>query len=278
MRRSVTPDLFIRHETASNSWDMTEIAPQVRARTLVMHPRDHPYYPTEGARKLAAAIPGARLVLSEGNTVLVPGPQAIAAMAEFLSHLSGVTVTYAASHGPEARRDGFTGRADRSGTAVILFADIVDSTALTERLGDTAFREKARDLDVTLRNIIREAGGTPVEGKLLGDGVLAVFSSARQAIEAALKCGAAGEQGGLPLHLGIHAGDVIEEDGNVFGGAVNTASRISGLSAPGEVLVSDTVRSLARTSAGVTFEDRGEQELKGVGEPVRVFAVREATA
>ncbi len=60
----------------------------------------------------------------------------------------------------------------------ILFADIVDSTALTERLGDAAFREKARELDGALRAIIREHGGTPIEGKLLGDGVLAVFTSA----------------------------------------------------------------------------------------------------
>ena len=83
----------------------------------------------------------------------------------------------------------------------------------------------------------------------------------------------AGAEASLPLHLGLHAGDVIREDNNVYGGAVNIASRISGLSAPGEVLVSETVRSLARTSAGVTFEDRGEQSLKGVGEPVRVWAV-----
>src|SRR5207249_2627677 len=69
---------------------------------------------------------------------------------------------------------------------------------------------------------------------------------------------------------------VILEDNNVYGGAVNVASRISGLSEPGEVLVSDTVRSLARTSTGVRFEDRGEQALKGVGEPMRVWAVREA--
>jgi class 3 adenylate cyclase len=67
---------------------------------------------------------------------------------------------------------------------------------------------------------------------------------------------------------------VIREDNNVYGGAVNVAARISSLSAPGDVLVSETVRSLARTSAGVTFEDRGEQSLKGVGEPVRVWAVR----
>ncbi len=69
-------------------------------------------------------------------------------------------------------------------------------------------------------------------------------------------------------------GDVIREENNVYGGAVNVAARISGLSAVGEVLVSDTVRSLARTSAGVSFEDRGEHMLKGVAEPQRVFAVR----
>jgi class 3 adenylate cyclase len=161
-----------------------------------------------------------------------------------------------------------------SGTAVILFADIADSTALTERLGDTAFRAKARDLDAALRTVIREHAGTPIEGKLLGDGVLAVFTSARQAIEAAVDCARSGDEAGLPLHLGLHAGDVIREDNNVYGGAVNIASRISGLSAPGEVLLSETVRSLARTSAGVRFEDRGEQTLKGVGESVRVWAVR----
>ena len=68
---------------------------------------------------------------------------------------------------------------------------------------------------------------------------------------------------------------MIREDDNVFGGAVNIAARISALSAAGEVLVSATVRDLARTSAGVVFEDRGEFELKGVGEAVRVYAVRE---
>src|SRR5437870_8725570 len=87
-----------------------------------------------------------------------------------------------------------------SGTAVIVFADIADSTALTERLGDAAFRAKARDLDAILRILIRENAGTPIEGKLLGDGVLAVFTSARQAIEAALACGRGGDAAGLPLH------------------------------------------------------------------------------
>ncbi len=55
---------------------------------------------------------------------------------------------------------------------------------------------------------------------------------------------------------------------------MNIAARISALSAPGELLVSDTLRGLARTSAGVRFENRGERELRGVSEPVRVYEVR----
>src|SRR5439155_19789835 len=93
-------------------------------------------------------------------------------------------------------------------------------------------------------------------------------------LEAALACATSGDGAGLPLHLGLHAGDVIREDNNVYGGAVNIASRISGLSAPGEVLVSETVRSLARTSAGVRFEDRGDQRLKGVSDAVREWTVK----
>jgi class 3 adenylate cyclase len=101
---------------------------------------------------------------------------------------------------------------------------------------------------------------------------MGVFSSASDAINAARRCVEA--SGELPMHIGLHAGDVIREQDNVYGGAVNIASRICGLCAPGEILVSQTIRDLARTSAGVTFEDRGEHALKGIDDAVRVFAVR----
>jgi adenylate cyclase len=67
---------------------------------------------------------------------------------------------------------------------------------------------------------------------------------------------------------------VIREEGNVYGGAVNIASRVCALCEPGEILVSTTVRDLARTSAGVTFEDRGEHALKGIEDAVRLYNVR----
>jgi class 3 adenylate cyclase len=140
------------------------------------------------------------------------------------------------------------------------------------------FREKARALDHRLRAIVREHGGTPVEGKLVGDGIMATFPGASNAIEAALACAGSAGSDDLALHLGLHAGDVIRENNNVYGGAVNIAARIATMCAPGEVLVSRTVAELGRTSARVRFEDRGEHAFKGVDDPQRVLAVRTAEA
>ena len=159
------------------------------------------------------------------------------------------------------------------GTVVILFTDIVESTALTERLGDAAFRARARELDTALRSLVREHAGTPVEGTLLGDGLLALFTSGRRAIECALACRTAAGESGFGLHLGLHAGDVLRDGNNVYGGAVNLAARIKDASAAGQVLVSATVRDLARTSTAVSFVDRGEHALKGIADRVRLYEV-----
>ncbi len=258
IRACTGPEVFSEeYVEVSLGFDASEFAPMVTAPALIVSHEGMAFIPIEMARDLAARIPNSQLVLAPGTWADDP----LATVRRLMSFMNDEAETTQPVP------------ALPSGTAIILFADIVDSTALTERLGDTAFREKARELDTSMRAIIRQHSGTAIDGKLLGDGVLAVFTSARQAIEAALACARAGNDGGLPLHLGLHAGDVIREENNVYGGAVNIAARISALSAPSEVLVSDTVRSLARTSAGVEFEDRGEQELKGIDDAVRVFAV-----
>jgi len=239
------------HAQEYMNWDISPLLPEIQVPTLLLH---HKRFPPEVSQLLASTMPRARLYLHEGLLQLDVAAQSV--LEEFLAE--GDTPAFGA--GP-------------SGTTIILFADIVDSTALTERMGDAAFREASRALDASLRTVFGEAGGAAVDGKLLGDGVLATFPSAAQAIDAALRCDAAADAVQLQLHIGIHAGDVIRERDNVFGGAVNIASRISALSAPGEVLVSDVVRALARTSASVTFEDRGEHALKGVADPQRVYAV-----
>jgi class 3 adenylate cyclase len=260
IRSCIGAELFSEeYQALIGEFDASEAACRIEAPTLVMKHEGIAFVTMEMAKDLSARIPNAQLVI-------VPGT-----WADDTEAIARRWSNFVNDEQEPVRPDPTV----PSGMTAILFADIADSTGLTERLGDAAFRAKARDLDAALRAVIREQAGTAIEGKLLGDGVLAVFTSARQAIEAALACASSGDAAGLPLHLGLHAGDVIREENNVYGGAVNIASRISGLSAPGEVLVSETVRSLARTSAGVRFEDRGEQALKGVGEAVRVWAVRQ---
>jgi class 3 adenylate cyclase len=257
--QSVTQANYRQWRDALASFDASDLLRAIQSPTLVLHRIGTEAVTVDMVRKVSAAIPGARLCMLEGE-ILFPwfgdAEAVLTAIEEFLGE--GQQVAPAAAP---------------SGTAVILFADIVDSTALTERLGDDAFREKARGLDEAMRAAIRANGGTAVEGKTLGDGVLAVFTSAKQAIACAQACHDAASEAGLSLHAGIHAGDVIREADNVYGGAVNIAARVAAASAAGETLVSGTVRDLARTSAGVSFEDRGEHALKGIAEAQRLFAV-----
>jgi class 3 adenylate cyclase len=256
--REATTQAAMRSLTAPLAdFDVTALLPGLRSPTLVLHQRQAVWPELGLSKELASRISSARLMLLESSQGPYGDSQALAKIVdEFLSeaeHLEPVLP---------------------SGTAIILFADIADSTALTEQLGDIAFREKARELDDALRGAIGANGGTAIDGKLLGDGVLATFGAAHEAIACATACHAVADTYGLKLHVGVHAGDVIREDGNVYGGAVNIASRVASEAAAGKTLVSATVRELARTSAGASFDDRGERELKGVGEPVRLYEVR----
>ncbi len=276
LRQVVSAEAAAQYIEYQNNLDVRKELAKLHTPTLVLNHRAAAMDWGAATVSVAALIPGAHLVAFEDQGFL--------ALARILRKFFDET--------PASERAATLPQ----GTAIILFADIADSTALTERLGDAAFREKARSLDEALRRAIASNGGTAIEGKLLGDGVLATFGAAREAIACAIALHRlAAEAGGGPdpehvlseakeplthdpllLHVGIHAGDVIRESNNVYGGAVNIASRVAGEAAAGETLVSATVRDLARTSAGVSFEDRGERELKGVGEPVRVFGVKEA--
>jgi adenylate cyclase len=106
---------------------------------------------------------------------------------------------------------------------------------------------------------------------------MASFPSVQKALECSLALQKtfaseeiAGEQ--LRCRIGINAGEPIAEDGDLFGQTVITAARIAAHAEGGEVLVADVVRQLV-AGKGFTFEDRGEQRLKGLTEPVRLWSV-----
>lgn len=270
MRESMSPASVQATFQALASIDVRPSLPKLTIPTLIMYRGLFTrVIKRDDAQSVANAIPNAEFV----ETRLASGELWSQADTDAIERFLGIAPAPAAVATLAGPKD----TPQRDPTAVlqtILFTDIADSTALTERLGDTVFRTASRSLDTSIRAAIRDSGGTPVAGKVLGDGVMGVFTSATHAIQAARAC--VERSGDLPLHIGIHAGDVIREDDNVYGGAVNIASRICGLCDPGEILVSATIRELARTSAGVTFEDRGEHALKGIADAVRVFAVRTA--
>jgi pimeloyl-ACP methyl ester carboxylesterase len=187
IRACVGPEYFAESSLEIlQNFDATELARAIKAPTLIMAHDGVQFITTEMTKELVMLIPNAQLAVIEGtwsDNVEAMVDRAVA----FLNPDSEPTRSAHPEpvHAP-------------SGMTAILFADIADSTALTERLGDAAFRTKARELDGSLRAVIRDHSGTPIDGKLLGDGVLAVFSSARQAIEAALACAKAGAEASLP--------------------------------------------------------------------------------
>ncbi len=259
LRESIRPEQLVALTEQLHEWDVTAELPRITAKTLVIQHERNPAVGPQVARRLAATIPDCEVAMLGGPMHAVLEPATAALVAQFLMDAPRSPMTPMPAPPPRHR------------TEVIFFADIVGSTALTERIGDLDFRERTRALDRRLREVIIGHGGDPIDGKLLGDGVLALFAAATDAIAAAIECAAAGDATGLRLHLGLHAGDVIREAGNVHGGAVNVAARISAKAEPGEVLVSDVVRTLARTSTSVAFEDRGVRRLKGVADPLRVY-------
>jgi TolB-like protein/class 3 adenylate cyclase len=118
--------------------------------------------------------------------------------------------------------------------------------------------------------------------KNTGDGLLAEFASVVDAVRCAAEVqrGMMDREPEVPddrrirFRIGINLGDVIAEDGDIFGDGVNVAARLETLSDPGGLCISRTVRDQIRDKLPYLFEDRGEQSVKNIARPVRVFALR----
>jgi len=118
--------------------------------------------------------------------------------------------------------------------------------------------------------------------KTTGDGMLVEFGSVVDALRCAteVQAGMAERYGTVPMEkriefrIGLHQGDVVIEDNDIFGDAVNAAARLEGLAEPGGICVSARVRGDAAGKLDLAFEDMGQQELKNIARPVRVYRVR----
>jgi len=151
----------------------------------------------------------------------------------------------------------------------VLFTDMVESTALAQRLGDARWKDLLGSYYMTTRLQLDRFRGHLVT--TTGDGVLAYFDSPASAIRCAYSLIRALESLELQIRAGIHTGEVEISNNNLRGLTVHIAARVMAQASPGEILVSATSRQLAAGS-GVDFDDRGEHSLKGVVDPWHLFA------
>lgn len=173
-------------------------------------------------------------------------------------------------------------QADRR-TRGFLFADLRGYTAFVEAHGDTA----AAALLSEYRDLVREtvARFAGAEIKTEGDSFYVAFDAASGAVECGLAlvdaaAAASRDHPERPIRVGvgIHAGETIEMDGGYVGSAVNVAARVCSVARAGEVAISETVQGLVRTGLPVHFVLRGTPKLKGIEQPIAIYAVKHGPA
>ena len=271
MRDSFTQETYRAFQAQFLTFDVTDLLPQVRAPTLVLHRRQLPWLSVDVATDLASHIPNARLALLEGQSgapALEDSQVVLDAIDEFL----GEGEEEAAGAKPP----------EPGGFRTILFTDVEGSTALTQRLGDARARDLLREHERMVREALKSHGGSEV--KTMGDGFMASFSSATRALECAIAMQRAfaerNESAPEPIRVrvGVNAGEPIAEDdpdgrSDLFGTAVILAARIAAKAEGGEILTSDTVRGLV-AGKRFLFADRGDTALRGFEDAVRLYEVR----
>jgi class 3 adenylate cyclase len=166
-----------------------------------------------------------------------------------------------------------------TGTLTIMVSDIVGSTQMAERLGDQSWLDVLQEHNAIVRRQVGDHGGTEVKAQ--GDGFLVVFPSARRAVLAAIAIQREMARydhdhlDGDPVavRVGLHTGEVVAVEGDVFGQNVVVASRIAAISEPGEIFVSGLTHDLTSSASDLGFEPGKDVDLKGMSTPWRVHRV-----
>ena len=159
--------------------------------------------------------------------------------------------------------------------ATVMFSDIVSSTERAAAIGDRRWRDLLDRHDELIRRELALHGGREI--KTTGDGFLALFDGPARAIRCAVAIREALHAEGVDVRIGLHSGEVELRGEDVGGIAVNLGARVAATAAPGEIVVSSTVRDLV-VGSDITFVDRGEHSLKGVPDRWRLLAIADTAS
>ncbi|MBL8550731.1 MAG: alpha/beta fold hydrolase [Hyphomonadaceae bacterium] len=249
-RHSCSPGNFHALAKMNIALDVRPILPDIRVPTLVLHRQTDVCVPIAMGRYYADHIPGAKFVAYPSGEHWPPafGPDWDSMADDIEEFVTGVRAA------PAQQMDRVL--------ATVLFTDIVDSTAIAAELGDAAWRARLDEHDRIVRRLIESHRGRFI--KSTGDGVLAAFDGPGRAVRCALSIEPALARLDLRVRAGLHTGEVEERGEDIAGVAVHAAARVMEKAGAGEVLVSRVVADLV-AGAGLSFAERGDAELKGIG-------------
>jgi class 3 adenylate cyclase/pimeloyl-ACP methyl ester carboxylesterase len=251
-RLAASPGVVRRVIQLSMKTDVRHVLQSIRAPALIIQHRDDVIVGPEFGRYIADNIPDAKYIELPGKNFYVLEREAIDEISEFLT----------GERGPQPEEDRVL--------ATVLFTDIVDSTKRAVELGDHAWRQLLDAHDTVVRSQLSRFRGREV--KTVGDGFLATFDGPARAIRCAVAIREAVRALGLDVRSGVHTGECEIRGEDVGGIAVHIGARVSAQAEGGEVLVSSTVRDLV-VGSGLSFEDKGAHELKGVPGTWNLYAV-----
>jgi class 3 adenylate cyclase/pimeloyl-ACP methyl ester carboxylesterase len=257
-RASASPAMAAMLMKAFAEIDVRNILQTIQTNTLVLARPGDQVVPFEASEALAGAMPNAMF------RALPPG-----AHAAFDLDDSVATETLKFVCGPRS-----SPTSERV-LATVLFTDIVGSTELLSRQGDSRWRHQLDIHDQMVDRTLSKHGGR--RAKHTGDGIFALFDGPTKATRCALDLMPALATRGIRIRAGVHIGECERRGDEWSGMAVHTGARIGALAGAGEVLASRTVRDLSAGS-GLTFESLGLHRLKGLPEDTEIFRVTTPTS
>jgi pimeloyl-ACP methyl ester carboxylesterase len=252
-RAAASPGAALAVMTMNREIDVRDILPSVRVPTLILHRVDERVIDIENARYMARRIPGAKLVELPGIDHMPWAADTEPLVQEVEEFLTGQR------HVAEPERV----------LATVQFTDIVQSTERAAALGDRKWREALERFQAMVRETLREHRGREID--TAGDGFLAAFDGPARAIRCAAAVRSGARSQGLEVRAGVHTGECELIGGKLGGIAVHIGARVAAQAAPGDIVVSQTVKDLVAGS-GLTFAERGMHALKGVPGEWRLYA------
>jgi len=254
-RASASPGSILALMRATYEMDVGHLLPAIRVPTLILHRAGDALTPVRAGRYLAEQIPGAKYAELPGSDHLVLDQETQDVIADEIEEfITG------ARHRLEPDRV----------LATLMFTDVVGSTQRAAELGDRQWRGLLGNFYAAVRKELTAFRGREVNTR--GDDLLATFDGPARAIRCACSIRERVRPLGLQVRTGLHTGECELMGDDVGGIAVHIAARVAAAAAPGEVLVTSTVKDIVAGSQ-LRFADQGAYRLKGVPNEWRLYAV-----